>query len=122
MRLPALFLLITLSPMPLLSMNTELQPLVKHSKQILVLLDYHKTAKISVDDTTTVGHIKKLLESKHNVSTNQQSLFCLSTSWRTLWLTDQMGSALQNSQKIRTVMENNNSHKFLLISSKKETH
>ncbi len=94
----------------------ELQPWVKEAKQISVRTLVKNTMQVSIDDASTVMSVKQRLEDAEGIPVAQQSLYPLATSWRRLWLTDAIGSKLDNNQNIKQIM-NNNSNRFLLVLS-----
>lgn len=99
------------------AMEAPLAPWVKKATTIHV--NTIKTSfSLPIQDSTTLLDIKRALQQDEGIPTDQQALYPLYRSPKTLWLMQHRGNKLtSDSERIKSIMHHNNSNTLALFLS-----
>jgi len=112
-----IFFSLSFAAMSARSMNTEMQPLVKKTQHIYVCTVNNKKFQFLIHESTTALYVKQQLQAKAGVPLAQQSLYPLFTTWHNLWIFDQRGPKLHDSQKMQEIIGKYSDTLLLLTAS-----
>ena len=99
--------------------DSQRQPWIRQASMIYISTTTQKhMCDVSINDGSTVADVKMSIQDQGGIQPSIQSLYPRFTSWRTLWLLDTTGTKLaDDSIKIKTIMNEHNTDRFLVALS-----